>query len=111
MRMAVQMALSGSASPSLRCSPASSGFGLAEVRAVKSGLGSIPSLPCILCANLLVGSAQEQLSEGSRAVPPGPEGLVAWAEGGWLDTTGGKRCIINESGSGDRACRHPSKLY
>lgn len=39
---------------------------------VKSGAGSIPSLPRVLCANLLVGSAQEQLNEESRAVPPGP---------------------------------------
>lgn len=62
-------------------SPASSGFGLAEVRKVKSGAGSIPSPPRVLRANLLVGSAQEQLNEESRAVPPGPKGLVAWAGG------------------------------
>lgn len=81
VRVTVQMALSGQTSPSLHRSPASSGFELAEVRKVKSGAGSIPSLPRILCANLLVGSAREQLNEESRAVPPGPEGLVAWAGG------------------------------
>lgn len=53
-------------------SQAGDGFGLAEVRKVKSGAGSIPSLPRVLCAYLLVGSAQEQLNEESRAVPPGP---------------------------------------
>ncbi|KAJ4948722.1 hypothetical protein JOQ06_020247, partial [Pogonophryne albipinna] len=40
---------------------------------------SIPSPPRVLCANLLVGSAREQLNEESRAVSPGPSGLVAWA--------------------------------
>lgn len=32
---------------------------------VKSGAGSIPSLPRVLFANLLVGSAREQLNEES----------------------------------------------
>lgn len=62
-------------------SPAGSRFGPAEVRKVKSGAARIPSLPRVLCANLLVGSAQEQLNEESRAVPPGPQGLVAWKGG------------------------------
>lgn len=52
-------------SPSVHHSLASSGFGLAEVRKVKSRAGSIPSLPRVLCANLLVRSAQEQLNEES----------------------------------------------
>lgn len=64
--------LSGQTSPSEQRSPVSSGVVLAEVRKVKSGAGSIPSLPRVLCTNLLVGSAQEQLNEESRAVPPGP---------------------------------------
>lgn len=69
----VQMAcLSGQTSPSVLHSQAGDGFGLAEVRKVKSGAGSIPSLRRVLCAYLLVGSAQEQLNEESRAVPPGP---------------------------------------
>lgn len=80
-RPTVHTALSGPTSPSRHSSPASGGFGQAEVRKVKSGAGRIPSLPCMLCNNLLVGSEQEQLDEESRAVPPGPSGLVAWAGG------------------------------
>lgn len=47
-------------------------FVLAGVRKVKSGDVSIPSLPRVLCTNLLVGSLQEQLNEENRVVPPGP---------------------------------------
>ena len=66
------------ASQSARGSPASGGFGPAEVRKSEiQGAGSIPSPPRVLRANLLVGSAREQLNEESRAVPPGPSGLVA----------------------------------
>lgn len=61
--------------------PGEQRIGLAEVRKVKSGAGSIPSLPRVLRANLLVGSALEQLNEESQAVLPGPWGLVAWAGG------------------------------
>lgn len=61
--------------------PGEQWIGVAEVRKVKSGAGSIPSLPRVLRANLLVGSALEQLNEESQAVPPGPWGLVAWAGG------------------------------
>lgn len=50
----------------------SCGFELAEVRKVKSKAGSIPFLSHVLCVNLLVGSAQEQLNEVPPVVPPGP---------------------------------------
>lgn len=56
-------------------------FRLSEVRKVKSGAGNIPSLPRVLEANLLLGSALEQLNEESLAVPVGLSGLVVWAGG------------------------------
>lgn len=80
-RPTVHRALSGRSSPSRHSFLPSGGFGQAEVRKVKSGAGRIPSLPCTLCNNLLVGSEQEQLDEENRAVPPGPSGRVAWAGG------------------------------
>lgn len=40
-----------------------------------------PTCRVFFAANLLVGSAQEQLNEESRAIPPGPSGLVAWVGG------------------------------